>query len=130
VEKLNMTKENVDERRETRTKNLNDATSMPRVATMLAMLPLHSLSLGFIIFGSFYPNLCSVFNRFQDNENEPYCRSLQHQKYFISGLSYAYQCPPTTAFIKQRMKQHARRPIITFLSSTQQDLFCQFYWLV
>jgi hypothetical protein len=71
--------ENVDERPET-TKNLNDATSMPRVATMVAMLPLHSLSLGFIIFGSFCPNLCSMFNRFQDNENEPYCRSLSSIK--------------------------------------------------
>jgi hypothetical protein len=65
------------------------------------------LSLDFIIFGSFRPNLRSLFNRFTqtiyDNKNDAYCRSLSSiRKYYTNLWSITYLSMSATALTKAR----------------------------
>jgi hypothetical protein len=65
------------------------------------------LSLDFIIFGSFRPDLRSLFNRFTqtiyDNENDAYCRSLSSiRKYYTNLWSITYLSMSAIALTKAR----------------------------
>jgi hypothetical protein len=65
------------------------------------------LSLGFTIFGSFCPNLRSLFNRFTqtiyDNEKDSFCRSLSSiRKYYTNLWSVTCLSMSATALTKAR----------------------------